>query len=164
TAKDLVQLQAAMIDDAAAKFINRISVMTGIEADEIKALDPYFGYDLKGKKISQITVDPEGYQLQSEYGMLLQGGSNGVFGEAPYGTEEWTNQLVEFFNGTFDDTIFDQDANKIEVCLDANYPIEVKNAIAELVTFREDFYFFRDYGLGNDNFDAVEMVNNSMTI
>ena len=164
TAKDLVQLQAAMIDDAAAKFINRISVMTGIEADEIKALDPYFGYNLKGKKISQITVDPEGYQLQSEYGMLLQGGSNGVFGEAPYGTEEWTNQLVEFFDGTFDDTIFDQDANKIEVCLDANYPIEVKNAIANLVTFREDFYFFRDYGLGNDNFDAVEMVNNSMTI
>ena len=164
TGKSLVQMRATMIDDAASLFINRISEMTGIEPDEVRSIDTYFGYNLKGKKIEQITVDPEGYQLNSEYGMLLQGGSNGVFGDAPYGTEEWSNQLVEFFDGTFDDTIFDQDANKIEVCLDANYPIEVKNAIANLVTFREDFFFFRDYGLGNDNFDAVEVVCTSMDV
>ena len=164
TGKDLVQLQTAMIDDAAYKFIERISSMTGIEVEELIALDPYFGYNLKGKQISQITIDPEGYQLESEYGLLLQGGSNGSFGEAPAGSEEWTNQLVEFFSGNFDDTIFDQDANKIEVCLDANYPIEVKNAIANLVTFREDFYFFRDYGIGNNSFAAIETINGSLTV
>ena len=161
--KDLVQMQAAMIDDAAAKFIERVSLMTGIEPDELRDIDVYFGCNLKGKAVSQITVDPEGYQLSSEYGMLLQGGSNGEFGDDPVGTEAWTNQLVEFFNGTFDDTIFDQDTHKIEVCLDANYPLEVKEAIAQLVTFREDFFFFRDYGLGNDSYAAIELVNSNIT-
>ena len=161
--KELVQMQAAMIDDAAAKFIERISLMTGIEPDELRDLDVYFGCNLKGKAVPQITVDPEGYQLSSEYGMLLQGGSNGEFGDAPVGTEAWTNQLIEFFNGTFDDTIFDQDTHKIEVCLDANYPLEVKEAIAQLVTFREDFFFFRDYGLGNDSYAAIELVNSNIT-
>lgn len=163
TGKDLIQLQTAMIDDAAYRFIERIASMTGIEIEELEALDPYFGYNLKGQKLEQITIDPEGYQLESEYGLLLQGGSNGSFGDAPVGTKDWSNQLVAFFKGDFDDTIFDQDANKIDVCLDANYPIEVKDAIADLVTFREDFFFFRDYGIGNDSFAAIEMISTSMT-
>ena len=105
--------------------------------------------------ISNITVDPEGYQLDSEYGMMLQGGSNGNFGDAPFGTSAYSEQLVKFFTGEFDDAIYDPDRYKIEACVDANYPIEVKEAIAKLVTAREDFVYYRDYGFNRDVYDAV---------
>lgn len=161
-AKSMVQVVAEAVSEGSKKFIEKISEITGMEIDAVEAIDVFFGHDLKGKAIPQITVDAEGYQLNSTYGMLLQGGDNGVFGDAPFATEEWTKQMVQFFDGTFDDTIFDQDANLIEACLDANYPIEVKNAIANLVTFREDFFFFRDYGLNNSSYDTIELASRQM--
>ena len=41
---------------------------------------------------------------------------------------------------------------KPDVCMDANYPIAVKNAIYELAKFRKDFYFFGDLGLDVNTF------------
>jgi hypothetical protein len=44
----------------------------------------------------------------------------------------------------------------IDVCCDANYPAEVKDAIRELAVFREDFVFMRDYGTDLTTFDNVK--------
>lgn len=160
--KSLLQVKAESIADGATQFIEKISEFTGLTKESLEALDVFFGCDLRGNKIPQIIIDKEGYSLDSAYAMALQGGSNGLFGDKPFGTAEYSKQLVEFFNGTFDDTIFDQDTYKIEACVDANYPLEVKDAIADLVTFREDFYFFRDYGLNNNSYDAITLVSESM--
>ena len=153
--KDLVQLRATMLEDGSEKFLAKVAEFSGIDIDELKGMDVLFGYNNKGYKISNITVDPEGYQLDSEYGMMLQGGSNGNFGDAPFGTSAYSEQLVKFFTGEFDDAIYDPDRYKIEACVDANYPIEVKEAIAKLVTSREDFMYYRDYGFNRDVYDAV---------
>ena len=63
--------------------------------------------------------------------------------------------MIKFFDGTFTDSIFDVDRYKPDVCVDANYPVEVKDAILSLANFREDFFFFRDLGLDNDTFDTI---------
>ena len=47
---------------------------------------------------------------------------------------------------------FGLDMYKPDVCMDANYPIAVKNAIYELAKFRKDFYFFGDLGLDVNTF------------
>lgn len=154
-AKNMLQIQAAAMPEGSAKFITKLSELTGIEESELNGMDMMFGCNLRGDAIPEITVDPSGYILNAEYGMTLQGGSNGSFGDKPFGVTEWTEQMVKVFNGEFDDSIFDQDRYKIDVCLDANYPKEVKDAIATLVTFREDFFFFRDLGLNNNNYNAV---------
>ena len=162
--KSLDQLQASYIEDSSKLFAEKISEITGFSAEELDSVDVFFGCDLRGNKIPEITIDTDGYQLDADYGMLLQGGSNGSFGDKPFGTKDWTDQLVKFFNGEYDDTIFDQDVYKIEACVDANYPVEVKNAIAKLATFREDFYFFRDYGTNNSTYESIAYFSDNMQI
>lgn len=163
-AKDLNQLTAYMIEDSEEAFLNKVAEFSGIDIDELRLIDVYFGKNRKGESLAQITIDADGYQLNSTQGMLLQGGSNGSFGDAPFGTPDYSKKLIEVFNGTFDDSIFDPNRYMIEACVDANYPLEVKNAISELVTAREDFYFFRDYGFGNDNYDSVVFASTDMEI
>ena len=157
--KSLIQLKATMLEDESDLFLAKVSEFSGIELDELKTLDVYFGYDNKGYKVSNITVDPEGYQINSDYGMMLQGGSNGSFGDAPFGTQAYSDKLIEFFSGEFDDSIFDPDRYKIEACVDANYPQEVKNQIAKLAVAREDFIYYRDYGFGRNNYEQVLSAN-----
>jgi hypothetical protein len=43
----------------------------------------------------------------------------------------------------------------IDVCVDANYPVEVKNAIFELAEFRQDFVYLRDYGTNHSTYEAI---------
>lgn len=163
-AKALEQITAYMLEDEEESFLSKVAEFSGIDINELRLIDVFFGKTRKGETISQITIDPDGYQLNSTYGMLLQGGSNGSFGNAPFGTPDYSKKLIEVFNGTFDDSIYDPDRYKIEACVDANYPLEVKDAISELVTAREDFFFFRDYGFGNDNYDSVMFANADMTV
>ena len=153
--KKLTQISGAAMDESISMFIEKLAELTGVSVDELKVVDILFGTTRKGEALKYITVSEDGVALDQDGGFELKSGSNGSFGDKPFGTEEYSKQLVEFYNGTFDDTIFDVDRYKIDVCLDANYPIEVKNAIVDLVNFREDFFFFRDLGLDNDTFDTI---------
>lgn len=154
-AKKLTQIGGAALSDSIDLFMKKLEELTGVAVDELKILDIIFGYNRKGEALNYITVSEDSVVLDQDGGFELKSGSNGKFGDKPFGTEEYTKQLVEFYNGTFDDTIFDVDRYKIDVCIDANYPIEVKNAIVDLVNFREDFFFFRDLGLDNDTYDTI---------
>ena len=160
--KDAMQLRAEEIPEATEEFLDTISNITGIAADVLLGYDVLFGCDTKKKALPQIHVygtengEEGAILLNAAYGLKLMGGTNGNFGKAPVNSLAWETELVEFFNGTFDDVIFDRDRNKIEVCLDANYPKAVKDAIATLANYREDFMFFRDYGLNNTSLDAIK--------
>lgn len=162
-AKDLVQMKASMDENIEDKFLAKVAEFSGIALDELKLLDVYFGCDRRGDAIPEVTVDPEGFLLNAEYGILLQGGDNGAFGDAPIESPEYSKKLIEVFDGTFDDIIFNPDRFMIEACVDANYPLEVKEAIAALVTAREDFFFFRDIGIGNNSYDAVVLADADFT-
>lgn len=156
--KDAQQLKMEEIQEATEAFLETIAELSGIEVDEVSKLDVLFGYDTKKNALSQIKIAEDSkYTLNADYGFLLQGGSNGNFGKVPVGSITWETELVEFFNGTYDDVVFDRDRNKIEVCLDANYPKAVKDAIATLANYREDFMFFRDYGLNNTTWDTIKL-------
>lgn len=161
--KEMVQLQPAAISESVTKFISRVAEFSGIEREALVQMDILFGKNNKGESIPQITIDTDGYDLSSDFGMTLQNGSNGDFGSAPFGTEAYSKKLVDFFSGVEDASIFDVDEWKIEACVDANYPLEVKNAITKLVDFRKDFTFFRDLGIGLESHDAIQLILKGLT-
>ena len=100
-------------------------------------------------------TDEESIDLQSAYGVELKCGTNGEFGDAPFGTKAWTDAAIEVLDGTFDDIIWDVDTYKIAAVFDANYPKEVKDKIAEFVIFREDCVYFRDYGIDIMSYPSI---------
>lgn len=159
TGKDLLQLRAVTIEENSEAMINKISEITGVSAEEIKTIDVLFGKDRKGKPIGYITIDEEGYDISEVLGLSLLEGSNGSFGDAPFGSDDYAEELINFYSGKFDETIFDVDYYKPEVCFDANYPLEVKKAIIDLALFREDFFYFRDMGIGTDSYESISIAS-----
>lgn len=161
--KEMDQLKPASYIDGILKFMDKVSEFSGIDVETLKQIDVLFGHNNKGEAIENITVDPEGYDLTSDFGINLTAGTNGAFGDKPFGTEAYTQKLVDFFEGTTDAAIFDVDQYFIEACVDANYPLEVKKAITELVNFRKDFVFFRDLGIGLESEDAIKLAASALT-
>lgn len=132
-------------------FFTKLAEVTGLNEENVKNVDYLFGYDLKQNNLPNITIDntsEDAVNLSYSFGLALQNGGNGSFGEYPIETEEYEQQLLEFFDGTFSDDIYDLDNYKIDIICDANYPAKVKRAIEALVTYREDLFYFRDMGLG----------------
>lgn len=156
--KELLQIKAGSIEESIDAFVNRVSAITGIDTDTLNSIDIVFGKTRKGENITQITVDEEGYNLQSALGMMLQEGSNGSFGDTPITTPTYGEEMVKLLDGTFDDSIYDRDRFMIDVCLDANYPAEVKEAIYNLAVFREDFVYLRDYGTGLSSYETIKAM------
>ena len=154
--KDLVQIKASSFDDSIKLFVKRLAAITGISETELNTVDPLFGCNRKGEAIEQIIIDTEeGYALNSTLGMMLQGGSNGSFGDAPINAASYSEEMIKVIDGTYDDSIFDVDRFMIDVCVDANYPVEVKQAIFELAEFRQDFMFLRDYGTNHSTYESI---------
>jgi hypothetical protein len=141
-------------------FIDKLSTETGYTVEELRSLDILFAKTRKGESLSAWSIDPTGLDLNAEYGLALQNGSNGAFGEAPFPettpSAAWTNQAVAYLTGQVTDEIYDLDQYKIDFCVDANYPDPVKHAIATLANFREDFYYFRDMNLDITTVTAVQ--------
>lgn len=158
TGKEMVQIKPAAFNEGINKFIDKVSEFSGIEREELVKLDILFGCNKRGEKINQITIDEEGYDLTSEFGIPLLYGDYGSFTDHPFGTQAYTDKLVEIFQGYINPEIFDVEQHKIEVCVDANYPLEVKNTITELVNWRKDFFFFRDLGIGLESNAAIELA------
>ncbi len=146
TTGNMTQIEAKGFDSSISKFIERIAAITGVDKAELAGVDLLFGKDRRGVGLSYMSVDAEGVALNSAAGLTLVNGSNGTFTDKPFGTEDYNKQLLAFFKGEFDDSIYDVDRYQIYACCDANYPEKVKDAISDLADFREDFFFFRDYG------------------
>lgn len=151
----LSQIKAVMYEDFVDLFIAKLADATGLTVDYLKTVDVMFGCNRKGEPLSQISIDEEGYNLSESLGVTLQNGTNGSFGDKPFETADYSKELVKFFNGEFNDNIFDVNRYTIDAALDANYPLEVKEAIVSLANFREDFFFFRDIGLEKDTYDQI---------
>lgn len=133
---------------------NSTLVSDEITADEFKRQDPIFGTDFYGNTYTYLNCD---YSiLNNIFGIQLANGSNGSFGDTPINAVSYSAQLVQAFDGTFDDSIYDLDNNRVDAIFDANYPNAVKRAIEDLVTFREDCMFFRDMGIGVSSIGNIQ--------
>lgn len=138
-------------------YLRGITELTlGLENGTLEAMDYLFGTDLRGNKLGNIEVDTTDFNLQSIYGNLLLNGSDGSFENGVIGNEDYTNELVKLFNGTYSEDIYNLDSVLLDLIVDANYDDKVKRAIEELITFREDVFFIRDMGLNIENIYDIE--------
>lgn len=146
--RDLKQASAKLYDEYVTEYVEKLSEVTGIDASELRYMDILFGKTRKGKDIEGIVVNPVSDEVSIDLnaleGITLEEGSYGSFGEAPYGTEEYYAKVLSFFDGTLNDEIYNLDNYRIDLCMDANYPANIKRAIEELADYRHDFLFFGD--------------------
>lgn len=164
-------IRCKQYEDEYEKFVDKIASITSLSKDEINYCDILFGYDRYGKPINSLEIDEDSDSLDVVNGNLLQNGSNGAFGDYPISLESevdddgttielstYYKEVLEVFDGTYSDDIYDLDNTRIDVIFDANYPREIKDAIANLVNFREDCFFFRDFGLNLNSIQEIESV------
>ena len=157
----LDELATAQISGVVDSVVYEAFIAKAAEAIEmdpavLRNYDLIYGYTCAGKSFDAYTIDAESVDLDADNGIIMAEGSNGEFGDAPVGTDAWTQAIVEVFDGTFSPEIYDVDEHKVAAIIDANYPDEVKNAIFNLVAFREDCIFMRDYGLDLNTFIEIQ--------
>lgn len=159
------QLQISMLTDSIKKFVTAISDISGYSEDAILASDFLFGNTKRGLPMDGIEVDETGVDLGHAYGVELLSGSNGSFGANPWvegeATDPWKEEALKYLNGSVTDEIYDLELHKVDFFFDANYPMEVKTAIAELCSWRQDFYFFCDMGRKVWLYDDVAELKSS---
>ena len=146
-------------DDASGMegFIAALAEKMGITEDELYAMDVLFGCTNRGVALDNLVIDPSGIDLEYTTGQQMKSGSNGSFGTHPINnTAEFAKQAVAALDGTFDPAIFNVDQYRLTAIVDANYPDDVKRAIESLATFREDFHYFRDQGLGKNSIELIK--------
>lgn len=131
-------------------FVDVVAEATSLERAEVLKLNLINMTTVKGLSVDGISVSTDSIDMSVTYGVGMTGGTNGEFGDAPVNTTAWEEALVEFYSGNVTNEIYDLDEFKICAVVDACYPYPVKEAIAALATFREDFTYFRDMC-----FDAV---------
>lgn len=158
-------------DEGLAAFIKAMADACGVTVEEIQAIDFLNGYNKKGVKIDSIVVDSAGLNLMNAFGHSLLNGGNGSFGNCPIDPINETEYVKQAnyalgvdSSNVYDTLIYDLDRFKIELCIDANYPMGVKKAIETLAGFREDFVFLRDMGLGLNSLEAIKMYNEELTV
>jgi hypothetical protein len=176
--EDSAQQVIATIDEAVFdEYVNKIADISLIDTDTLINSDIIFGKTNRGEKIDTITIDSESIDLQATNGISLINGNdpddendsaNGAFGDAPGNPESgeaydaWAQAIADVYKGGYSDEIYDVDQHKIVAIFDANFPKVVKEAIGELVTFREDCVFLRDTGIGNNTFADIKAAKNAL--
>lgn len=145
--------------NAYVDFLNQVAEAepdTEIDIPTVNEFDPFFGLGLNSTDVLQFfTVqgsdgdDPEAIDLDTATGINFLGGTEGSFSEAdPEAAEEALVQAYkDAFGGVTDKLILAPRRIACDFLLDANYPYEVKLALAELAHARNDCMLFLDCGI-----------------
>ena len=145
--------------NAYVDFLNQVAESepyTEIDIPTVNEFDPFFGLGLNSTDALQFfTVqgsdgdDPEAIDLDTATGINFLGGTEGSFSEAdPEAAEEALVQAYkDAFGGVTDKLILAPRRIACDFLLDANYPYEVKLALAELAHARNDCMLFLDCGI-----------------
>lgn len=132
-----------------------IENLTGATAGSLAVQDFLFGRTIQGIPLDKLTVDFSSFNPQDVFANELLNGSDGSFAVNAVDTPEYSQELVNLFSGAYSDDIYNLDSLYIDYILDANYPVAVKRAIEEFVTWRQDCYYIRDMGLKIYSVDDV---------
>ena len=129
-------------------------------ADALKTEDILFGYTKKKEYIPYLTYDTTSEDLALPYGLTIDNGSNGIFGDNPQSAEAAAELHEQYLNAYIGDVdhnseIYDLNTYQIDIIPDANYPLDVKLAIQDLVNFREDCVAMIDMGTDLTTLDEI---------
>lgn len=151
------------------------------EVANLKKMDLIYGYSYTGNLINYMAPEVDengelvGVDFSVNYGVPFEyKGSNGSYGDTPADPdnasvyETWANDIAGVYkgidtDGSNIDEVWDVDMHKIFAVADANYPLVVKDAIAEFVIFRKDCVYFRDLGLGYNTLVSIKARYNEIT-
>lgn len=151
----MTQVKCETITENLYAFVQAIAEITGYGTDYLMTQDFLFGRTVKGSQIEGIEFDETAVDITAEYGIELQYGDNGSFGDYPFGTDAYTKAIVDYISGNVTDEIYDHTVCSADVVFDANYPVPVKCAIEEFVEYRKDLFFFRDLGLDITSYEMI---------
>lgn len=154
------QVKASMYETGINKFTEKMLTYVDelVTIEDVFNTDILFGYKKTGEAYSNITLHEDSININHVYGIGLQSGTNGAFGDNPIEAVTYGQEVAKVFNGEATDAIYDMVNYQIDAVIDANYPAEVKRAIENLATFREDFFYFRDLG-HTYTFDQMKNVH-----
>jgi len=153
------QVRARVFESYFADYVANVAAIANNTDTTFIYQDVLFGKTIKGVAIDNITVDTT-VDVRNIYGTALAGGSNGAFGTRPIEAASYDAEMVKVFNGTYDDTIYNLDNNKLNFVVDACYSATVKRAIESVAAFREDCMYFRDMGkTGLRSVDEIDLAN-----
>ena len=164
TKETMTQVRGEVIPVVYEAYVSKLATSTEIPEETLKGYDLIYGYTYKGESLSNITIDAESIDMNTDFGVELKEGSNGEFGDKPVETDAWKNEMIKVWKGQYTEEVWDVDTHKICAVVDANLPFEVKEAISEFVNFRQDCVFFRDLGLDLDTFTAIQQAYDKNTI
>ena len=121
--------------------------------------DHYTHYEVVGSE-----TDPTCIDVDSATGVALAGGTDGAFASEDFEAKE-TELLVKAFTGELDKLILSPKRIQASVLLDANYPYEVKKALAKLAIARDDAMLYLDCGTDISSFsmDVMRNLKNNYT-
>ena len=172
---DSTQIVAQQFNDNLRAFMDKmVEVIAPNTTLDPEGMDVLFGCNKRGVAFDNIRVDTEaGVDLQLATGTVLMNGSDGSFGDTPIEAENYGTMLAKAFagyvpgasedqytiltakDGCYDPIIYNVDRYRIDAVFDANYPDVVKRAIEQLVTYREDCFYFRDMGTACNTLDLI---------
>lgn len=166
--KNSKQIRCKMFGDSIVALMDKIAELLGTTAEEVEAGDILFARSKKGEKEGTVwenlIIDTDnGTSMANPYGIPLESGSNGSFGDSPLSSPDYVQEVVKVFDGTYNPDVYDLDNYKINAIIDANYPAPVKRAIEALVTFREDCVYIRDLGIGLKSTDEIISAHKNCT-
>ena len=145
--KESYNLTANVLYDSHDEFIAKVAEVSGNTEAYCNTHDLLFGYTVKRAKLNNIKLAVDSANLGTLTGIALENGTNGTFGDAPFGTDAYNTEVTKFYAGEIDDNIYDVDNYKFDVLMDANYPPAAKRAMEALAIFREDCLTMTDGGV-----------------
>ena len=177
-----IQISGQVLEDQYNLFLADLAAKLAaiddtITEDSLRKNDLIFAKTYRGNKIFKTGTDTviltsnADTVIGADLGVDLEKGSNGNFGDSPVSDDvnsPWAKAIEKVFfdetpnratDNVFDLAVFDLDAHKIAAIIDANYPDNVKKAIFDLVKFREDCVYFRDYGINYEGYDTFDGIS-----
>ena len=129
--------------------VDKFNIISGLQVNST--------VELPGFTVSKIKAETEGWfpvDFSSIKGIELLNGDDGTIAtDGPSGNPPVANSLTDLYlkayNGTFDRRILSPSRMKIKSFWDANYPLEVKKGLSDLVIARGDARCQLDIGINN---------------
>ena len=138
------------------EFVDSLDESLQDDMPDVDEWDPFFARGVANDTVcknlqimSETPLDEDIITPDRPQGISLMGGDEGAFGnpdeQAVYEAE--TAAYVSAFSGDLDKTILSSRRLPVDIILDANYPFEVKQVIADLINMRETSLFYMDTGI-----------------
>jgi hypothetical protein len=129
-----------------------------MKVTDINIYDLLCGKDKEGEVDEHIALDATSISLSPEFGLAMASGNAGEFEGDVYVPEvaAFETGLTAFYTGTTTPEIWNTTKYKIALVFGANFSKPVNQAIVDLVKWREDATFIKDFGLNLRTLEEID--------